>query len=216
MNFKRIFDEIEGFKADDIKNFLLNLHPIFWGVLMVINIGIPILTLFYYFWQFEFYHPIFWIFIPDSYSYAILFAIFIAVTLIGKKDVQILNLIAFIGLCKVFIGYIVLFTLRPPYFDIVSFLAHTFELIEGVLIIPFLKPNKSQILISGSILTLDWYFDFLNPFGLPTLALYPYHAEFNIYNVKPFIGVYFVIYSLIIFVFLAYFWKKHQKTISLS
>lgn len=186
-----------GFEQS-LQTILLNLNPIILVLWSSINIIIPVITLFYYFWQFEFYHPALWIFIPDSYTFAILFGIFIILTLGFKKNIQILNIITFIGLVKVFFGYITLFLLIPSFFDMVSLTAHSFEMIEGLTLLPFIRTDLQNFITSAGILILDWFMDF-NPFILPTLALYPLHEQYNPNPTSPFIGIFFLVFSFLIF-----------------
>ncbi|MHA2305730.1 MAG: hypothetical protein ACXACU_10080, partial [Candidatus Hodarchaeales archaeon] len=86
LNWHQLKEELQKVDSTRLVNFFCNLHPLIIIAWALIKIGIPIITLFYYFWQFEFYHPIFWIFIPDSYIYSILFGIFLIVTLVLKKN----------------------------------------------------------------------------------------------------------------------------------
>lgn len=193
-------------KADStrIVNFLYNLHPLILIAWALVNIGIPIITLFYYFWQFEFYHPFFWIFIPDSYTFAILFGIFLIVTLGLKKNNQILNIVTFIGLIKVLLGYLTLLFVLPSFFSIVSLAAHIFEFIEGLIILLFIKTGNRDFTIASSIVILDWFFDFFNPFGLPTIFLYPYHPDYNPNPTEPYIFPFFLVFSVSIILLLVF------------
>jgi len=178
---------------------MLHLNSVVLGFWIFLNIGIPLITIFYYFWQFEFYHPIFWIFIPDSYSSAILFGIFLIITLGFNRNIQILNIITFVFLVKAWASYIVVFISEPSFFEIVALSVHTFELLEAFLILPFLKADSKSFLVSTLILTLDWFFDFFNPFGSPTIGLYPFHPEFNPNNMAPHIDVFIIVLSVITF-----------------
>ncbi len=191
--------KIQEISVDQIRFQLLNLNSVILGIWIFLNIGIPVITIFYYIWQFEFYHPIFWIFIPDSYSSAILFGIFLIFTLGFKRNNQILNIVAFVFLVKAWATYIIVFISEPAFFEIVSLSAHTFELLEALMILPFLKTSSKSFLVSTSILTLDWYLDFFNPIGLPTTGLYPFHPEFNPNNMAPHINVFIIVISIITF-----------------
>ena len=194
-------------------NFFYNLHPSIIITLALINIGIPIITLFYYFWQFEFYHPILWIFIPDSYTYSILFGIFLIVTLILKKNNQILNIITFIGLVKVLFGYLTLLVFLPSFFSIVSLVAHLIEFGEGLIILLFIKTGNRDFSIASFIVILDWFLDFFNPFGLPTIFLYPYHPDYNPNPTAPFIFPIFLVFSVLIYFLLVFIRLKKWKEI---
>ncbi|MHA1974195.1 MAG: DUF1405 domain-containing protein [Candidatus Hodarchaeales archaeon] len=200
-----------------IKHKLLNLNKTILVIWSSINIIAPSVTLFYYFWQFEFYHPLLWIFIPDSYSFAILFGLFIIITLIYKKNIQFFNIIIFVGLVKVFIGYILIFTLIPSFFDLVSLSAHTLELIEGLLVLPFIKTDSKHYLVANLVLFIDWFFDF-NIFLLPTLALYPYHEIYNPDNTAPYIEIFFVVFTILMVLLLLliryFFWAKDEQNIN--
>jgi len=196
--------KIREVDSSRIVNFLLNLHPLIIFGWISVNMAIPIVTLFYYFWQFDFYHPIFWIFIPDSYTFAVLFGIFLIITLGFKKNNQILNIVTFIGLTKVFFGYLTLLVFIPSFFSIVSLAAHTFELIEGLIILLFLRVNIQDFSLASFITILDLYFDFFNPFGFPTLFLYPYHQNYNINPTEPFLLPFFTVFSATIFFLLIF------------
>ncbi|MFX0126416.1 MAG: DUF1405 domain-containing protein [Candidatus Hodarchaeota archaeon] len=191
--------KFQKISVDQLRYQMLNLNSVILGIWIFLNIGIPFITIFYYFWQFEFYHPIFWIFIPDSYSSAILFGMFLIITLGLKRDIQALNIVTFVFLVKAWFNYIIVFISEPSFFEIVSLSAHTFELLEAFLILPFLKADDKSFLISTLMLTLDWFFDFFNPFGLPTIGLYPYHPEFNPNNMAPHIDVFIVGLTIITF-----------------
>jgi len=117
-----------------IREILLNLPRWFLVLWIGVNLIIPAYGVLLYYWQYAYYHPIFWVFIPDSNTFAILYGIFLIVTLGLKKNIQVLNLITFVGLVKVFFGYILVFTVQPSFFDLVSLSAHTFELFESLLI----------------------------------------------------------------------------------
>ncbi|MHA1213693.1 MAG: DUF1405 domain-containing protein [Candidatus Hodarchaeales archaeon] len=208
--------------SERLKHKLLNLNPLILLLWSLVNIIVPIVTLFYYFWQFDFYHPLLWIFIPDSYSFAILFGIFIIITLIHKRNIQFLNIIIFVGLVKVFIGYVLIFTLMPSFFDLVSLSAHTLELTEGLLVLPFIKTDMKHFLAANLILVIDWFFDFnifFLPRGvLPTLALYPYHQLYNPDNTAPYIGIFFIVFTitmiLLLFLIRFFFWAKDKQSIN--
>ena len=194
--------KIRTIDSDLVVSFLLNLDSKIIVIWIIINISIPVFTIFYYFWQFEFYHPIFWIFIPDSYIYAILFGIFLIVTFIWKKNVQILNIVTFIGLIKVFFAYLTLLIVIPSFFSVVSLVAHIIEFIQGMITLLFIRANNRDFSVASFIVVLDWFFDFFNPFGLPTLFLYPYHPDYNANPVSPFILPMFIVFSVLIFLLL--------------
>ena len=167
---------IENWKnlnSNSIREILLNIPKWFLVLWISINFVIPGYGVLLYYWQYAHYHPIFWIFIPDSNTFAILFGVFLIVTLGFKKNVQVLNLITFVGLVKVFFAYIITFTVQPVFFDLVSLSAHTFELAEGFLFLPFMKLGLKNFNVGFFITIVDWFLDFFNPFGLPTLPLYP-------------------------------------------
>ncbi|MHA2226382.1 MAG: DUF1405 domain-containing protein [Candidatus Hodarchaeales archaeon] len=208
-NWQNLKENVNEINFNQIRYFLLNLHPLVLGVWIAINLFVPGYGLILYSWQYQHYHPIFWIFIPDSDSYGILFGIFLIVTLGLKKNVQILNIITFIGLMKVFFGYIALFTLIPSFFHIISLIAHTIEFIEGLLILPFLKTDFKNYSIATGILSLEMFLDFFNPFPFPTLAHYTFDPEFNINTTAPFLLEFFIVFSVIIFGFLFYIRLKH-------
>ena len=104
----------------EIRESLLNLPRWILILWIAINIIIPFYGVLLYYWQYAYYHPAFWIFIPDSNTYAILFGIFLIITLGFKKNIQVLNVVTFIGLIKVFFGYIEVFSVRQSFFHIVS------------------------------------------------------------------------------------------------
>lgn len=203
LNWHKLKEELQKVDSNRLMDFFYNLHPLIIITLVLINIGIPIITLFYYFWQFEFYHPILWIFIPDSYTYSILFGIFLIVTLVLKKNIQILNIITFIGLIKVLFGYLTLLVFLPSFFSIVSLVAHLIEFSEGLIILLFIRTGNRDFSIATFMVVLDWFFDFFNPFGLPTIFLYPYHPDYNPNPTAPFIFPIFLVFSVLIFFLLA-------------
>ncbi|MHA2074842.1 MAG: DUF1405 domain-containing protein [Candidatus Hodarchaeales archaeon] len=217
LNWHQLKEELQKVDSTRLVNFFCNLHPLIIIAWALINIGIPIITLFYYFWQFEFYHPIFWIFIPDSYIYSILFGIFLIGTLVLKKNNQILNIITFIGLVKVLFGYLTLLVFLPSFFSIVSLAAHLVEFIEGLIILLFIKTGNRDFSIATFITILDWFFDFFNPFGLPTIFLYPYHPDYNPNPTAPFIFPFFLVFSVSIFFLLVLIrlkkWQEIQSTV---
>jgi uncharacterized membrane protein YpjA len=212
-NWQTLKIRIRKVDSSRIINFLLNLHPVIIFGWISLNIAIPIITLFYYFWQFDFYNPIFWIFIPDSYTFAILFGIFLIITLGFKKNIQILNIVTFIGLVKVFFSYLTLLVFLPSFFSIVSLAAHTFELFEGVIILLFLRANIQEFSFASFITILDLFFDFFNPFGFPTLFLYPYHQDYNPNPTEPFLLPFFIVFSVIIFSLLIFIRLKRWTVI---
>ncbi len=215
LNWHQLKEKLQKVDSTRLTNFFYNLHPSIIITLALINIGIPIITLFYYFWQFEFYHPILWIFIPDSYTYSILFGIFLIVTLILKKNNQILNIITFIGLVKVLFGYLTLLVFLPSFFSIVSLVAHLIEFGEGLIILLFIKTGNRDFSIATFIVILDWFLDFFNPFGLPTIFLYPYHPDYNPNPTAPFILPIFLVFSVSIYFLLVFSrLKKWEDTIS--
>ena len=209
-NWQKFVMNVRKIDSNQVRNYLLNLNPLVLAVWITINLTIPAYGALLYFWQYEYYHPIFWLFIPDSNSFGLLFGIFLIFTLVLKKNIQVLNIITFIGLIKVYFGYIMLFTLIPSYFDFVSFLAHTFELMEGLLILPFIKTDLRNFSVASSLLTLDWFLDFFNPFfKYPTLALYQKHEIYNPVGTKPFFLHFFLLFTIIIFGLLIYIRLKH-------
>ena len=193
-------------KVDSTKliDYFLNLNIYILFIWIFVNIAIPILTLFYYFWSLEFYHFFFWVFIPDSYTSAILFGIFLFVTLGLKKNVQVLNVVTFIGLIKVFFAYLALIVFEPSYFDLVSLSVHIFELFEGLVVLLFLRANNRDFSFGSFIIIIDLFFDFFNPFGLPTLFLYPYHQNYNQNPTEPYLLPFFLIYSILVFFLLSF------------
>ena len=216
-DWQKFMTKIREIDSNQIRNYLLNLHPLVLVIWITINLTIPSYGALLYFWQYEFYHPIFWIFIPDSNSFGILFGIFLVVTLVLKKNIQVLNIITFIGLIKVFIGYIALIILIPSFFSLVSLGAHTFELIEGLLILPFIKTDRRNFSIASAILTLDWYLDFFNPFDkYPTLFLYQKHEIYNPISTELYFWHFFLIFTVIMFGFLIYIRLKHWSDLGVS
>ncbi|UCE12493.1 MAG: DUF1405 domain-containing protein [Candidatus Heimdallarchaeota archaeon] len=209
-NLQKLKYIIREIDSNQIRNYLLNLHPLLLSVWIIVNLTIPAYGILLYSWQYSYYNPIFWIFIPDSNSFGLLFGVFLIVTLAMKKNIQILNIITFIGLIKVFVGYIVLFTLIPSYFDLVSLTAHTIELIEGLLILPFIKTDLKNFIVAGSILLLDIFLDFFNPFDrYPTLALYQPHEIYNPVGTAPFFWHFFLLFSVVTAGLLIYIRLKH-------
>ncbi|MFX0085443.1 MAG: DUF1405 domain-containing protein [Candidatus Hodarchaeota archaeon] len=203
-NMQLLNEMTKKLDSSRVINFLLNLPPLLIFGWIFVNITIPIITLFYYFWQFDFYHPIFWIFIPDSYTFAILFGVFLIITLGFKKNIQLLNIVTFIGLVKVFFGYLTLLVFLPSFFSIVSLVAHTFELFEGFIILLFIRANIQDFSAASFITIIDLFFDFFNPFGLPTLFLYPYHQEYNPNPTEPFLLPFFIVFSVTVFLLLIF------------
>ncbi|WP_455463232.1 hypothetical protein, partial [Candidatus Hodarchaeum mangrovi] len=66
----------------------------------------------------------------------------------------------------------------------------------------------------AGILILDWFMDF-NPFILPTLALYPFHEQYNLNPTSPFIGIFFLVFSFLIFsllIMIKFLRWNHSKT----
>lgn len=209
-NLQKLRYIIREIDSNQIRNYLLDLHPLVLGGWIIVNLTIPAYGILLYSWQYTYYNPIFWIFIPDSNSFGLLFGVFLIVTLAMKKNVQILNIITCIGLIKVCIGYFLLFILIPSYFDLVSLIAHTVELVEGLLILPFLKTDLRNFSVAGSILLLDIFLDFFNPFGkYPTIALYQPHEIYNPVGTAPFIWHFFLIFSAITAGLLIYIRLKH-------
>ena len=191
-----------------IREILLNLPRWFLVLWIGVNLIIPAYGVLLYYWQYAYYHPIFWVFIPDSNTFAILFGIFLIVTLGFKKNIQVLNLITFVGLVKVFFGYILVFTVQPSFFDLISLSAHTFELFEGLLILPFLKVDQKNFNASLLITLVDWFLDFFNPLGLPTLPLYPLD-EINPNNTAPYIGIFAIAFTVGLVLLFSYIRFKH-------
>lgn len=200
--------KLRSIDIQSVRDSLFNLPKWFLVLWIAINIIIPAYGLILFYWQYAYYHPIFWIFIPDSNTFAILFGVFLTVTLGLKKNIQVLNVITFIGLIRVFFGYIVVFTVQPTFFDIVSLAAHTFELCEAFLLLLFIKVDTKNFSLAAVITLVDWFFDFLNPFDLPTLVLYPFDADINPNNTAPFISIFAVVFIIIITGCLIYIrWK---------
>ena len=210
-------ENLKSLDSNKIRETLLTLPKWFLALWIGVNLIIPGYGVLLYYWQYAYYHPILWIFIPDSNTFAILFGIFIFVTLGLKKNVQILNIITFVGLIKVFFGYIIVFTVQPSFFDLVSLSAHTFELLEGFLILPFLKVDLKNFNAGLFITLIDWYFDFFNHFGLPTLPLYPLD-EINPNNTAPYIDIFCIWFTLILillFIFIRLkYWTKEDENIN--
>lgn len=195
--------------SHEIRESLLNLPRWILIIWIAINIIFPGYGVLIYYWQYAYYHPAFWIFIPDSNTFAILFGIFLIVTLGYKKNIQVLNVITFIGLIKAFFGYIVVFSVQPSFFDLVSLTAHTFELCEASVLLLFMKVDLKNFQVASFIHWIDWFFDFNPfPFSLPTLALYPVD-EINPDNTAPFIGVFAVVFTIVILLTMAYIRLKH-------
>ena len=202
---------IENWKTlnlNKIREILLNLPKWFLVLWISVNLIFPGYGVLLYYWQYAHYHPIFWIFIPDSSTFAILFGIFLIVTLGFKKNFQVLNIITFVGLVKVFLMYILIFTVQPTFFDIVALSAHIFELAEGFLILPFLKVDLKSFNASFVITIIDWFFDFFNPFGLPTLPLYPLD-EINPNNIAPFIDIFVLEFTVVLIILFTYIRLKY-------
>ena len=195
--------------SQSLRDSLLTLPRWLLGIWIAVNIIIPAYGVLLYYWQYAYYHPLFWIFIPDSNTFAILFGVFLFVTLGLKKNIQVLNIVTFIGLVRVFFGYIVVFTVQPSFFDIVSLAAHTFELCEGLLLLLFIKVDLKSFTLAASISLIDWFFDFLNPFDLPTLVLYPFDADINPNNTAPYITIFAVVFITVIIGCLIYLRWKH-------
>ncbi len=191
-----------------IREILLNLPRWFLVLWICVNLIFPAYGVLLYYWQYAYYHPIFWVFIPDSNSFAILFGVFLIVTLGLKRNIQVLNLITLAGLVKAFFGYILVFTVQPSFFDLVSLSAHTFELFEGFLILPFLKVDLKNFNTGLLITLIDWFFDFFNPFGLPTLSLYPLD-EINPNNTAPYIGIFAVAFTVSLIIIFSFVRLKY-------
>jgi hypothetical protein len=109
----------------------------------------------------------------------------------------------------VFFGYIVVFTVQPSFFDVVSLAAHTFELCEGLILLLFIKVDLKNFSVAAAISLIDWFFDFLNPFDLPTLVLYPFDADINPNNTAPFISIFAIVFITSIIGCLIYIRWKH-------
>ncbi|MHA1976893.1 MAG: DUF1405 domain-containing protein [Candidatus Hodarchaeales archaeon] len=203
---------IKKLKTIDIQSLrdsLLSLPRWLLGIWIAVNIIIPAYGILLYYWQYAYYHPIFWIFIPDSNTSAILFGMFLFVTLGLKKNIQVLNIVTFIGLIRAFFGFIVVFTVQPSFFDIVALAAHTFELCEGLTLLLFIKTDLKNYILAASITLIDWFFDFFNPFDLPTLVLYPFDANINPNNTAPYITIFAVVFITVIVGCLIYIRLKH-------
>lgn len=202
-----ILEKRKSLDLQSIRESLLSLPR--WILILWIsaNLLIPTYGILLYYWQYAYYHPFFWIFIPDSNTFAILFGIFLIVTLGFKKNIQVLNIVTFIGLVRVFFGYIVVFSVQPTFFDIISLGAHTIEFLQGLIVLLFIDIDPRSFQVGVTITVIDWFFDFLNPFGLPTLILYPLD-EINPYNTAPYIGIFAITFTTIILVLMTYLrWK---------
>ena len=102
---------------------------------------------------------------------------------------------------KVFFAYIIIFTVQSAFFDLVSLSAHTFELAEGFLLLPFLKLDLKNFGAGFFITMVDLFLDFFNPSGLPTLPLYPLD-EINPNNTSPYLDTFAVAFTIcLIFLF---------------
>jgi hypothetical protein len=89
------------------------------------------------------------------------------------RNNQVVNVVTFIGIIKVFIASFMVFVFNPFYFDIFSLMGHVGLLIEAFLILPYLTPSSQNIVVSTGIQSIDWFFDFFNPLSeYPTLFLY--------------------------------------------
>ena len=203
-----ILKKLKSIDLQSVRVSLLSLPKWFLMVWISINLLIPTYGILLYYWQYEYYHPFFWIFIPDSNTFAILFGIFLIVTLGFKKNIQVLNIVTFIGLVRVFFGYIIVFSVQPTFFDIVSLTAHAFELMEALVVLLFIDIDQRSFQVGVTITVIDWFFDFFNPFGLPTLFLYPLD-EINPYNTAPHIGIFAVAFTTILLSLTTYLRWKH-------
>jgi uncharacterized membrane protein YpjA len=200
----------------EIREVLLNLPEWILILWILINLIPALYGALLYFWQYVYYHPIFWIFIPDSSTFAIFFAIFLTVTLGFKKNIQVLNVITFIGLIRAFFAYILIITVRPAFLDIGSLTAHLVELGEALVLLPFIKVDLKNFQLASLITWIDWFFDFNPfPFSFPTLPLYPVD-EINPDNTAPFIELFAVVFAVIIIILMTYIRLKHWITTELK
>ncbi|MHA2176060.1 MAG: DUF1405 domain-containing protein [Candidatus Hodarchaeales archaeon] len=200
--------KFKSLNIQSIRESLLSLPRWFLILWILMNLLIPAYGLLLYYWQYAYYHPIFWIFIPDSSTFSILFGFFLIITFGFKKNVQVLNIVTFIGLVRVFFGYLVVFAVQPPFFDIISLTAHTVELLEGIIVLLFINVDQRSFQVGGSITIIDWFFDLFNPFGLPTLFLYPLD-EINQNNTAPYIEIFAIVFTAIILILMTYLRWKH-------
>ncbi|MFX1506100.1 MAG: DUF1405 domain-containing protein [Promethearchaeota archaeon] len=158
---------------EKIRIRLQSLHPIIIIIWIVINVIASLNTIFLYSWQYPYYPIYLWIFIPDCATFGILFGIFLFITFIMRRNNQVVNVVTFIGIIKVFFASFMVFVFNPFYFDIFSLIGHLGLLIEAFLILPFVTPSFQDVLISTGIHSIDWFFDFFNPLSeYPTLFLY--------------------------------------------
>ncbi|MFW9902890.1 MAG: DUF1405 domain-containing protein [Candidatus Thorarchaeota archaeon] len=158
---------------EEIRIKLQSLSPIIVIIWIAINVIASLNTIFLYSWQYPYYPVYLWIFIPDCATFGILFGIFLYMTLIMHRNNQVVNIVTFIGIVKVFVASFMVFVYNPFYFDIFSLVGHLGLLIEAFLILPFVKPSFQDIMISTGIHSIDWFFDFFNPLSeYPTLFLY--------------------------------------------
>lgn len=158
---------------EEIRVKLLSLPPIIVYIWIVINVIASLNTAYLYSWQYAYYPIYLWVFIPDCAIFGILFGIFLFITLILRRNNQVINALTFIGVIKVFVASFMIFVLNPFYFDTISLIGHMGLLFEAFLLLPFMCPSFFDLLITTGIHGVDWFFDFFNPISeYPTLFLY--------------------------------------------
>ncbi|UCG04324.1 MAG: DUF1405 domain-containing protein [Candidatus Heimdallarchaeota archaeon] len=163
----------------------LSLHPVIVYLWITINVLVSLYTAYLYNWQYDYYPFYLWVFIPDCATFGILFAIFLFITLIIRRNNQVVNAVVFIGIIKVITASYLIFILGNFHFDIISLAGYLGLLIEAFFLLPFLYPSPLEIMITTGIHSIDWFFDFFSPVSeFPTLFLYndPYHPTSTYFN----------------------------------
>ncbi|MFX0013765.1 MAG: DUF1405 domain-containing protein [Promethearchaeota archaeon] len=199
---------------EKIRIKLLSLPNFIIYIWMILNIIASLYTIYLYSWQYVHYPMFLWIFIPDCGTFGILFAVFLLVTLISKRNNQKLNLITFIGIIKVFFASFLIFIYNPYYFDVISFIGHLGLLIEAFLLLPFMFPTINDLIIGSGIHGIDWFFDFFNPLSeLPTIFLYnePNHPTAALFNELLLLITFVNILSIMSIYLLQNYLTKSQK-----
>ncbi|MFX0123478.1 MAG: DUF1405 domain-containing protein [Candidatus Hodarchaeota archaeon] len=199
---------------EELRGKLLELPPTIVYFWIAVNIIASLYTASLYSWQYTSYPIYLWIFIPDCATFGILFGIFLFISLIVRRNNQVLNAVTFIGVIKVFLASFLIFVLNPFYFDIVSLIGHVGLLIEAFLILPFMAPSSVDLIITMGVHAIDWFFDFFNPISeYPTLFLYnePNHPT------APFFTELFIFISLVITltIFFLIIFRKYSIKIDL-
>ncbi|MFX1516107.1 MAG: DUF1405 domain-containing protein, partial [Promethearchaeota archaeon] len=136
---------------EEIRERLLSLPPTIVYVWIVINVIASLNTVYLYSWQYPYYPIYLWIFIPDCATFGILFGVFLFMSLIIRRNNQVINAVTFIGVIKVFIASFMIFLLNPFYFDVFSIVGHLVLLIEAFLLLPFMFPSLIDLLITTII-----------------------------------------------------------------